>query len=456
MNYADIQSNRETPYFAIALIFSLITYLFAIISIIGVVIVLFAFLIMLLLNAIQLGSIRGNGMRVSQNQFPDIYQRAEQLSAEIGLTKTPDFFVVQSEGSLNAFATRFFGRSMIVMYSEVFDLAREQGEKELDFIIAHELAHIKRNHVWKNILTFPARFVPFLSQAYSRSCEYTCDRHAASLIQDATAAKSALTMLSVGKVMYREVNEDAFLEQIHSESNGAVWLSEVLSTHPILPKRILSVEQFFNPETSYSYRPRYGKIALTGVVLTAGFVVSIVATALAIPFGIAFLADNVDFAEEDFLANDSFSTYEALGENNTLTDEESFLDEDADPEVIDYGSTELMDAVSMSDAVEVTNLVSQGADLEERDVEGSTALLYASYANDIDMIGVLLDHGANPNVEDDYSTPLINALDYYDPEVARLLIEYGADPEFMTSFGVSAVEIAESELGIDFYEWINE
>ena len=98
---------------------------------------------------------------------------------------------------------------MVVIYSEVFELAREQGEAELDFIIAHELSHVKRRHVWKNILIMPAQFIPFLSQAYSRSCEYTCDREAAYYIQNGMAAKQALTILGVGKKLYSEVNEDA-------------------------------------------------------------------------------------------------------------------------------------------------------------------------------------------------------------------------------------------------------
>src|SRR5690606_23322977 len=147
------------------------------------------------------------------------YESVQTLSKEMGLKAVPDVFVIQSEGALNAFATRFFGRDMVVLYSEVFELAREQGQAELDFIIAHELAHVKRRHVWKNILIMPAGFIPFLSQAYSRSCEYTCDRHAAYIIQNAPAAKRALSLLGIGKKLYTELNEDAYREQIQTESN---------------------------------------------------------------------------------------------------------------------------------------------------------------------------------------------------------------------------------------------
>lgn len=147
----------------------------------------------------MLGSIRGNGVRISEHQFPEVYERVKVMSEQMGLAKVPDVFVIQSEGILNAFATRFWGRNMVVLYSEIFDLGREQGKEELDFIIAHELAHVRRRHVWKNILIAPAQFIPFLAQAYSRSCEYSCDREAAFITNNPVAAKRALTILSIGK-----------------------------------------------------------------------------------------------------------------------------------------------------------------------------------------------------------------------------------------------------------------
>ena len=56
--------------------------------------------------------------------------------------------MVQSGGLLNAFATRFSFRNLVVLYSDVMELAYEQGESAVDFIIAHELAHIAdlKNH----------------------------------------------------------------------------------------------------------------------------------------------------------------------------------------------------------------------------------------------------------------------------------------------------------------------
>ena len=164
--------------FDFSLLFSLAIYALAAASLIGVGIVLIFSIVVLLANIRVLGSIRGSGVQIHERQFPDVYERVQVLAKQMGLKKVPDVFVVQSEGALNAFATRFLGRDMVVLYSEVFELARERGQDELDFLITHELAHVKRRHVWKNLMILPARLIPFLSSAYSRSCEYTCDRQA--------------------------------------------------------------------------------------------------------------------------------------------------------------------------------------------------------------------------------------------------------------------------------------
>src|SRR5690606_5746714 len=120
--------------------------------------------------------------------------------------------------------TRFFTRNMVVLYSEVFDLARQQGKKELDFIVAHELAHIQRRHLLKHKLIMPAMFIPFLNEAYLRACEHTCDRFAAIYTEDGVAAKNALKILAIGKLVHEELNEEAYLRQIEEESSTFVIL----------------------------------------------------------------------------------------------------------------------------------------------------------------------------------------------------------------------------------------
>lgn len=411
MNLNTVTSPRETVYFILSVIVSVLIYLAAAVSIIGIGIALVVFAFVLFTNAIMLGSVRGNGVRLSERQFPDVYGRAAELSAKMGLRTVPDIFLVQSEGALNAFATRFFGRNMIVLYSEVFDLAREQGEKELDFIIAHELAHIRRRHIWKNLLIMPARFIPFLSQAYSRSCEYSCDREAAFVTGDGVAAKRALTLLGAGKGVYREVDETVWLEQIHSESNGAVWLSEILSSHPNLPKRVQAVGHFMKVEGTPHYRQNNGRIALWAAGLAAA------AAAAYVGIVVAFAGGGLVYGN---LLPAAFSEPEAIYEEVDLPP--------------------LSDAVSEYDDDRLRSLIEDGADLEDTDEEGTTALHYAAYTGNASAAAILLDAGADPNAGDIHGTPLTTAVDFEYYDIALLLYEAGADPYAESVEGINALD----------------
>ncbi|MGB2991973.1 MAG: M48 family metallopeptidase [Paenisporosarcina sp.] len=421
MKTPNLTSDRETIYFVLGSIVSIFIYIFAAVSIVGIGIGVSIFAIILYANLIMLGSIRGNGIRLQQNQFPDVYERVVTLSNEMGLKRVPEVFIVQSEGALNAFATRFLGRDMVVIYSEVFELARQGGAAELDFIIAHELSHIKRRHVWKNILLVPASFIPFLSQAYSRSCEYTCDREAAYYTQDGIAAKRALTILGSGKDLYLEVNEQAYLEQIKSESNVAVWLSEILSSHPLLPKRIQSVGRFMNVEGTPSYAQNQGKIAFGAALLFGGMFGVYILTIM------LFSAGTVVYGK---LIPDLFA-------DDPLYDEASgdFIEEE----------TPLMTAVYNGDVEEVKALINKGVDLEARDVDGFTALGYVLFSEENAIGQLLLDAGADPNAQDNYSNVLVGALMNNNYEFASMLYKHGADPMLEDSTGESAY----SYLGVD-------
>ncbi|WP_277587284.1 M48 family metallopeptidase [Psychrobacillus antarcticus] len=433
MSSRELTSNREIPYFVISVIFSLLLYILAIVSLFGMAILLVLFAFLLYANVIMLGSIRGNGIRISEKQFPDEYARVVSLSEKMNLKKVPDVFVIHSEGAFNAFATRFLGRNMVVIYSEVFELAREKGEAELDFIIAHELSHVKRRHVWKSILTMPAQFIPFLSQAYSRSCEYTCDREAAYYIQNGMSAKQALTILGVGKRLYIEVNEDAYLEQIHSESNIAVWLSEVLSSHPLLPKRIQAVGNFMQIEGTPNYYSNTSKIAL-GLGAFIGI------------FLVGYIGVIALFAAGTFTYASLFSE----GIFSELSPEEDTLSTD-----YPLTLTPLMEAVSDGDEEEVNNLLSSGTNLEEIDSEQTTALHYAIYGNNIAIAEILLEAGANPNTSDNYSNALTAALEYENYEMVALLYEYGADPTIEDPQGYSALNMLEVYSEEEFLNTIN-
>jgi Zn-dependent protease with chaperone function len=190
-------------------------------------------------HGLALGRIRGNAVRVSERQFPLLHRLAIAHARRLGLKQAPTMYVMESGGLLNAFATRFLGRDFVVVYSDVLELALARGEAAVGFIVGHELGHVWRGHLKHRWLTTPARFVPYLGAAYSRACEYTCDRLGAHCQPD--GAISGLLALAAGKQLHAHVDVREYAGQAVSEQNFWVRRAEIMSTHPLLPKRVAAL-----------------------------------------------------------------------------------------------------------------------------------------------------------------------------------------------------------------------
>lgn len=234
----------EKQLFAACVVVSALTYLLLVVVTFGIGLVIGLMILggAFLLLGWQLGQLRGNGVLVSEHQFPETHRVAREMAERMELAKPPAIYVVESGGALNAFATRFALRDYVVIYSDVLELAYEQGEQEVAFVIAHELAHLKRRHPTKFLLLVGARSVPGLFPAYSRACEHTCDRMAAQ--QAPTGAVSGLLVLAAGTELYRHIEAHAFARQTQEDQGFFVWLTEFFSSHPRLPRRVEALQLF--------------------------------------------------------------------------------------------------------------------------------------------------------------------------------------------------------------------
>lgn len=98
------------------------------------------------------------------------------------------------------------------------------------------------------------------------------------------------------------------------------------------------------------------------------------------------------------------------------------------------GFTLLHHAVCEGNSDEVKNLLDHGANTEvDGEFSGDTPLYYAASAgNSVEIVKILLEHGANPNVrmtaELGYDFPLHEAARTGDKDVVLLLLAFGANP----------------------------
>lgn len=253
-------NRKERLYFGIMAALGLLFYfsLFMLGFVLGVstkfpllVYIAFFILLSILGKAFLIGRVKGNAIKISEDQFPDVFEILKSHSLSLGLSKIPAMYVLQGNGVLNAFAVRFVRKNFVILFSNVFEVAYEEGKDAVSFIIGHELGHIKRNHVGflKTILLLPARLIPFLSFAYSRGCEYTCDNIGYNLSQ--RGAVNGLLILAAGKKLYTRVNVASLMNKINEHKGFPCWFAEILSSHPPLVKRIAVLKDLdiFDTET---------------------------------------------------------------------------------------------------------------------------------------------------------------------------------------------------------------
>lgn len=207
-----------------------------------------------------IGYLRGNAININKEQFPDIFEILKTQATRLHLEKVPALYVLQGGGLLNAFASRFAGKNHVVLYSDVLEVAYKEGRAAVEFIIGHELGHIKRKHVYglKSLLIAPARLVPFLSRAYSRACEYTCDNIGYSL--SPAGAQTGILILAAGKELYKKVNVKALLAT--NEGGFILWFSEIFSTHPHLINRLASLQELEQKNTVNNFEINPAQSAL--------------------------------------------------------------------------------------------------------------------------------------------------------------------------------------------------
>jgi Zn-dependent protease with chaperone function len=210
-------------------------------SIIGIIYAVLIGIFLFTAHLALIAHIRGSAVRLRPEQFPELHQRVQTIAAQAGLRRAPDAYLMQAGGALNAFATKFLGSHLLVLYSDLLD-ACEGDDAARDMVIAHEIGHVRCGHLRWRWLLFPGLLVPFVGSAYSRACEYTCDRYGAAFCGDPRGAIRGLAILSAGGRHARGVNLEALVAQRRDLDTGFMTLGTWLATHPPLSQRMAALD----------------------------------------------------------------------------------------------------------------------------------------------------------------------------------------------------------------------
>lgn len=211
------------------------------VSIVGIVYAALLGIFFFVAHLAFIAHLRGSAVKLGPDQMPELHGRVVELSEQIGLRRVPDAYVVQAGGSLNALATKFLRSNFIVLFSDLLEACGDNTTAR-DFIVAHELGHLHAGHLRLRWLLLPGLFVPFLGSAYSRACEYTCDRYGLAASGDAERALDGLCILAAGGQHGPRVNRRALVAQRADLNTIWMKLGHWLSTHPPIAHRLAALQ----------------------------------------------------------------------------------------------------------------------------------------------------------------------------------------------------------------------
>lgn len=219
-----------------------------------------------------------SSLRISAQQLPDLYA-LHQEACHVLDVEVPELYVRQNPMP-NAYTFAMQGQKpFIVIHSSLLDLLEPA---EIQAVIGHELGHLKCNHgvylSMANLLMLSTQLLPFgdlLQQPlyeqlmeWVRCAEFTCDRAALLVTQNAETVVSVLMKLCGGSPkLASQLNVQAFLAQARDYADldldeFYVMLKQAQDSNRTHPVPVLRAKEIDRWSRSQSYRTALG-LALT-------------------------------------------------------------------------------------------------------------------------------------------------------------------------------------------------
>jgi Zn-dependent protease with chaperone function len=183
--------------------------------------------------------LKANAVRVSATQLPDVCRVVNVCCQRLGM-ETPDVYVMQ-HNVWNAFATKIFGRRMVVLLSGAVDSILLKGDmQQLTWLVGHELGHHWAGHLsLSQKLAKAGGWLIWVNLWRSRRAELTCDRVGLYCAGSLKASQLALVNATVGAQLAGKVNVTEAVNQWRQHRGEFfVRYRTLYATHPHLLARL--------------------------------------------------------------------------------------------------------------------------------------------------------------------------------------------------------------------------
>lgn len=195
---------------------------------------------------------QGSYFNINEDSCPGLYKQFQNVANTLDVIQMPTIYTEWSY-LINGFTMGDKNTTMLAINTGAVDL---MTEKELAFIIGHEMGHIKSRHfVFHQMLWYLSDLIPFFNGIeplvklpllkWYRMSEFTADRAGLLACQDINAALSALTKMGgIPQKYFGEVSNEAIMQQARDFEKeaenlldsflkaGIKTISILESTHP--------------------------------------------------------------------------------------------------------------------------------------------------------------------------------------------------------------------------------
>jgi Zn-dependent protease with chaperone function len=199
--------------------------------------------LLVVIRQVQRASVRGTAVQLSRTQFPDLYSSVDEFATRLGVRPTPNLFLSNGNGTLNAFAAQSgWTSNYVVLTNELFANLRDDNRQGPRFILGHEMGHIRLHHValWYSLLLCYSQQIPVLGSTLSRLREYSCDRNGAALESN---GELGLVLLTAGRYAAENVRVSELVDQGRQLGGFWVEISQLPRSHPWTVRRVWRLHQ---------------------------------------------------------------------------------------------------------------------------------------------------------------------------------------------------------------------
>ena len=187
---------------------------------------------------------------VTSENSSEVFSLLEENSARLQVEEI-NVFILPSQ-NLNAYTFGLHSPKAVVLYSSLFQI---MDRDEIQFILGHEMGHVRLGHTWLNTLVGGMAGIPSSLGAaaimelafrwWNRACEYSADRAGVLACGKPNKAVSALIKLETGVSSLNQDGLQAVIQHLESDDEDILHnLEETLASHPMVAKRIDEIRHF--------------------------------------------------------------------------------------------------------------------------------------------------------------------------------------------------------------------